>query len=25
VSPVGNGYISAVGYQAQGYQLVPIY
>jgi len=25
VHPVGNGYISAIGYQAQGYQLVPIY
>jgi len=25
VTPVGNGYISAIGYQAQGYQLVPVY
>ena len=25
VHPVGNGYISAIGYQAQGYQLVPVY
>jgi intracellular sulfur oxidation DsrE/DsrF family protein len=25
VHPVGTGYISAIGYQAQGYQLVPIY
>lgn len=25
VHPVGNGYISAIGYQAQGYALVPVY
>lgn len=25
VHPVGNGYISAIGYQAQGYELVPVY
>jgi intracellular sulfur oxidation DsrE/DsrF family protein len=25
VTPVGNGYISAIGYQMQGYQLVPVY
>jgi intracellular sulfur oxidation DsrE/DsrF family protein len=25
VTPVGNGYISAIGYQSQGYQLVPVY
>ncbi len=25
VHPVGNGYISAIGYQAQGYGLVPVY
>jgi intracellular sulfur oxidation DsrE/DsrF family protein len=25
VVPVGNGYISAIGYQTQGYQLVPVY
>jgi intracellular sulfur oxidation DsrE/DsrF family protein len=25
VTAVGDGYISAVGYQAQGYQLVPVY
>lgn len=25
VTPVGDGYISAIGYQAQGYQLVPVY
>lgn len=25
VTAVGNGYISAIGYQAQGYQLVPVY
>ena len=25
VIPVGNGYISAIGYQAQGYRLVPVY
>jgi len=25
VTAVGNGYISAVGYQAQGYHLVPVY
>jgi len=25
VTPVGNGFISAIGYQAQGYQLVPVY
>ena len=25
VHPVGNGFISAIGYQAQGYQLVPVY
>lgn len=25
VQPVGNGFIEAIGYQAQGYQLVPIY
>jgi len=25
VTAVGNGYISALGYQAQGYQLVPVY
>lgn len=25
VIPVGDGYISAIGYQAQGYQLVPVY
>jgi len=25
VTPVGDGYISAVGYQAQGYRLVPVY
>ena len=25
VHPVGNGYISAIGYEAQGYGLVPVY
>ncbi len=25
VHPVGNGYISAIGYQDQGYRLVPVY
>lgn len=25
VHPVGNGFIEAIGYQAQGYQLVPVY
>lgn len=25
VHPVGNGFISAIGYQAQGYELVPVY
>ena len=25
VQPVGNGYISAIGYQAKGYNLVPVY
>ncbi|HUW97522.1 MAG TPA: DsrE family protein [Acidiferrobacter sp.] len=25
VHPVGNGFISAIGYQAQGYQLVPVF
>ncbi len=25
VTPVGNGYISAIGYQMQGYQLIPVY
>jgi intracellular sulfur oxidation DsrE/DsrF family protein len=25
VTPVGDGYISAIGYQAKGYQLVPVY
>lgn len=25
VTAVGNGYISAIGYQAQGYQLVPVF
>lgn len=25
VTAVGNGYISVIGYQAQGYQLVPVY
>jgi intracellular sulfur oxidation DsrE/DsrF family protein len=25
VTPVGDGYISAIGYQAQGYRLVPVY
>lgn len=25
VIPVGNGYISAIGYQSQGYQLIPVY
>lgn len=25
VTAVGNGYISAIGYQSQGYQLVPVY
>ncbi|MHB8534128.1 MAG: DsrE family protein [Sulfuricaulis sp.] len=25
VTPVGDGYISAIGYQMQGYQLVPVY
>ncbi|MHB8347951.1 MAG: DsrE family protein [Acidiferrobacterales bacterium] len=25
VQPVGNGYISAIGYQAKGYSLVPVY
>ncbi len=25
VHPVGNGFISAIGYQAQGYSLVPVY
>jgi intracellular sulfur oxidation DsrE/DsrF family protein len=25
VHPVGNGYISAIGYQAQGFALVPVY
>lgn len=25
VTAVGNGYISAIGYQVQGYQLVPVY
>lgn len=25
VHPVGNGYVSAIGYQAQGYALVPVY
>ena len=25
VTAVGNGFISAIGYQAQGYQLVPVY
>jgi intracellular sulfur oxidation DsrE/DsrF family protein len=25
VQPVGNGFVEAIGYQAQGYQLVPVY
>ena len=25
VKPVGNGFISAIGYQAQGYELVPVF